>query len=914
MPRTLLPVAVATGLALSGLTALAQPAGAVSADLVISQVYGGGGNSGATYTNDFIELQNRGAAPVSVDGFSVQYASAGGTGWASTQLSGTVAPGAYYLVQEASNAAVGAALPAPNATGTIAMAAGAGKVALVSSTSALTCGTGCAGAAGVKDLVGYGPTAVGGEGTPTAVLSSTTAALRRAGLDTDSNSADFTVGAPTPRAGVVTPPPPPPPPVEPCTVSALTAIPAIQGPGTASPLVGQTVTTRGVVVAATAGLRGFFLQDAQGDGDPATSDGLFVFSAAPVAVGDEIAATGKVSEFSGLTELSPSATGVQKCGVAAVPAPTVYALPEPVDGDLERVEGMSVTIPTELTVQQNFFLGRYGQLTLGSGGRRYQPTNLFTAGSPEAQALAADNARALITLDDASSAQNPNPIPFLDGQGTRRACDTVSGLSGVLDLGPISISSSVLGYRVQPASTPTFTSAARPAAPAPVGGTLKAASFNVLNYFTTLDDGTTPGDFRGANTADEFTRQKAKIVAAIAGLDADVVGLTEIQNNGPVAAQDLVDGLNAYVKAPGRWAVVPDPANGVGTDAIKVAQIYRTDKVVRLGESRSLAEPNAFTGIGRNPVAQTYRQLDSREVTSLVINHFKSKGSCPAASAPNAAGNTDAGDGQGCWNAQRVLQAQALTGLVDQVKAASGDQDVLLVGDFNAYGEEDPIHVLENAGYVDLLQREIGTTAYSYVFDGLSGRLDHALATPTLAAQVTGATEWHINADEPSVIDYNTEFKPDDRYAATPYRSSDHDPVLVGLGLATQPQQADLHAVVTGPTTAPRGTSVTYTLTVSNTGPAPARNLVAVLGTAGLSGVTATPAAGSGSVRIGGTTLSGSRWTLPALGAGETVTYTVTGTTGRPGQLVVALGGALSSTPDPVLRDDLGSRLTLVTR
>ena len=827
-----------------------------------------------------------------------------------------LAPGSYYLVQEGAGANTSApALPTPNATGTIAMSGtrrqGRAGVEHLRARLRRCCARATA---PVRDLVGYGTTATGGEGTPTPNLSNTTAALRGSGPDTDVNSADFTVGAPTPRTGTVTQPPPVTYP-EPCTVTAPTAIPAVQGAGATSPLVGTTVTTRGVVVAATPGLSGFFLQDPTGDGDPATSDGIFVFAAgAQVAVGDEVAVTGGVTEFNGMTELGRVSASqpvlVQVCGTLPVPAPTTYALPEPTNGDLERVEGMSVTIPTTLTVQQNFFLGRYGQLTLGSGGRRYQPTNLYPAGSDEAKALAVENAKALITLDDASSLQNPAPVPYLDAQGTRRAGDTVTGLTGVLDQGAVSSTAGVLDYRLQPTVAPAFASSGRPAAPDPVGGTLKAASFNVLNYFTDLDTGS--GEFRGANTALEFQRQRAKIVAAIAGLDADVVGLTEIENNGPVAVQDLVDALNAYVGAPGRWAVVPDPANGVGTDAIKVAQIYRTDKVVRVGESRSPVEPNAFTGLGRNPVAQAYRQLDSREVTTLVINHFKSKGSCPAASAPNAAGNTDAGDGQGCWNAQRVLQAKDLAAFVETLKTV--DPDVLLVGDFNAYGEEDPIRTLEAAGFVDLLQAKIGPQAYSYVFDGLSGRLDHALGTPSLAAQVTGATEWHINADEPSVIDYNTEFKPDDRYAPTPYRSSDHDPVLVGLGLSTQPQRADLHVTVTGPATAPRGTAVTYTLTVTNSGPAPARDLVAVLGTAGLKGVTATPATGSGSGRVGSTTLSGSRWTLPALGAGETATFTVTGTTGRAGQVVVALGGAASSTPDPVLRDDLGSRLTLVTR
>ena len=797
MPRPALPVALATGLVLSGLTALAPPAAAVSPDVVISQVYGGGGNSGAPYANDFIELFNRGTAPVDLSGWSVQYASATGSSYARTALSGSIAPGAHYLVQEAPGANAAAALPTPDATGTLAMSATAGKVAL---------GSAGAPAGSFRDLVGYG-TAAPYEGTGPAPAPSTSRAIVRGGADTDDNAADFTTAAPAPRNSGSTPPPTDPPPADPpaavCDATPV-AVPAVQGRTGTSPYAGQTVTTRGVVTGDAAGLSGFFLQDPAGDGDPATSDGVFVFvpaaspfAAVDLSVGDEVALTGTVKEFGGLTEID-TLTALDRCRVLPVPAPTTYALPEPVDGDLERVEGMLVRIPTTLTVQQSFFLGRFGQLTLGSGGRRQQPTDLHPAGSPEAVALAADNARALIVLDDASSRQNPAPVPYLDASGTRRAGDTVPDLLGWVDSGGISSTSGVNGYRLQPSTPPAFTSSGRPAASEPVGGTLRAASFNVLNYFTDLAD-TSNSPFRGANTAEEFRRQKAKIVAAIAGLDADVVGLTEIQNK-PGAAEDLVGGLNA-VTAPGRWAVVADPANGFGGDAIRVTQIYRTDRVAPVGPSLSLPEPNAFTGNGRNPVAQAYRELATNAVTSLVINHFKSKGSCPSATASGAAGNTDAGDGQGCWNAVRLSQAEALAGFVGTVQAAAGDDDVLLVGDFNAYGEEDPIRALEAAGLVDLLQRSIGSEAYSYVFDGLSGRLDHALATPSLAAQATGATEWHINADEPSVIDYNTEFKPDDRWAPTPYRSSDHDPVLVGLGLAYVPpvvSVGDAAAVVEG--------------------------------------------------------------------------------------------------------------------
>ncbi|MGZ4632939.1 MAG: ExeM/NucH family extracellular endonuclease, partial [Actinomycetes bacterium] len=573
----------------------------------------------------------------------------------------------------------------------------------------------------------------------------------------------------------------------------ITPVYDIQGTTGVSPKAGQKVTTRGVVSANLPGLSGFSLQDPAGDDNEATSDGVFVFvpsgnrfaaAARALKPGDIVTVAATPKEFQGQTELD-TVTVLATCGSTEAPSAATVHLPEATDGDLEHYEGMLVTVPETLTVQQNYFLGRYGQLTLGAGGRRYQPTNLFPAGSAPAKALADENARSLVVLDDARSGQNPDPIPFLNGSGTdgtRRAGDTVAGVTGVLDHGAINSNTAIQDFRIQPTEAPVFQdSNPRPAKPGDVGGNIKVASFNVLNFFTDLDENQPGTDFRGANTGEELQRQAAKEYATLAGLDADVVGLLEIENN-DAAITYLVDGLNEHLGTPGRWASVPDPVTGVGTDAIKVAMIYRTDRVERVGASLSFPD-GAFLGKGRVPVAQTFASRSSGEKLSVVINHFKSKGSCPAAGDPDAAGNTDAGDGQGCWNALRVEEAHALLGFVDDVKAGAHDDDVMVVGDLNAYAEEDPIHALEEGGLVNTIKAHVGRSAYSYVFDGLSGYLDHGLATPSLAAQVHNATEWHIDADEPSVIDYNLEFKPDDRWAATPYRSSDHDPVLVGINL-----------------------------------------------------------------------------------------------------------------------------------
>jgi len=246
---------------------------------------------------------------------------------------------------------------------------------------------------------------------------------------------------------------------------------------------------------------------------------------------------------------------------------------------------------------------------------------------------------------------------------------------------------------------------------------------------------------------------------------------------------NLVDGLNARLGA-GTYAVVPDPAGGTGTDAIKVAMIYKPARLARVNDTQG--DTDAIHN--RPPLAQTFAAPNGERFT-LVVNHLKSKGSCPAETDPDYAGNFDAGDGQGCWNARRLAQAQRTAAWVAGLAPEAGTDAALLLGDMNAYALEDPVIAYADAGYADQIAR-FNAFGYSYVFDGAAGRLDHALATATLAAKLTGAGEWHINADEPSVIDYNTEFKKPlcgscgpDYYTPTPYRSSDHDPVVAGLYL-----------------------------------------------------------------------------------------------------------------------------------
>lgn len=889
--KKLLPPPARTMMAAALLGALAAPAFADSS-VVISQVYGGGGNSGAKYKNDFIELFNRGSAAVDLNGWSVQYASATGSSWQVTKLTGVkLQPGQYYLVQEAAGSGGTDALPTPDAPGSIPMSGSAGKVALVSNSTALASASPAAGS--FVDLIGFGG-ANYAEGTATAVLSNTTAALRANGgcTDADNNSADFSIGAPNPRNTAsplnVCGAPPAPAIVATCpanlalafgvngsadlsatdsdgtvnsavitssavpgislvnflaasgvggtataslsiasTVAAGTypvtvkfgndqaqeascaisvsvatpatvthTIPQIQGEGDASPYAGTVQTTEGVVTAKVGS--GFFIQDESGDNNPLTSDGLFIFTTAAnigtVQVGDRIRITGSITEYTptgatrSYTEMQ-SVSAIAKLAGGVSLAPTNIQLPH---ANLGQVEGMLVRFSSPLTLSQLEFLGSRGEITLSSG-RLEIASNRYRPGTPEAIALAAANQTNQIILDDGIFV-TPTTIPYLGEDGSLRAGDTVSGLTGVVDFG--AKGGGGAGFKLQPTATPVFShDNPRAEAPALAAGNIKVASANVLNYFTTFTDGTdvegrsgqgcalgssvSKSNCRGADNLNEFKRQTAKIVGELKSINADVYGLMEIQNSGEYTVTKLVDALNEAI-SPGTgiktYAVVPKPA-ATGTDAIRVAMIYKPSALTLVGGA--LSDADAINN--RPPMAQTFKANNGAKF-SLVVNHLKSKGSCPASGA-----DADQGDSQSCWNATRIQQANRLTGaFVPQVVAAAGDAKVLLIGDFNSYGYEDPIAAITAAGYVNQLERFVrgsGNMPYSFVFNGEAGYLDHALASAALSPQVVDAAEWHNNADEPTVLDYNTDGKPQDKYTSAPYRASDHDPVVISLNL-----------------------------------------------------------------------------------------------------------------------------------
>ncbi len=571
----------------------------------------------------------------------------------------------------------------------------------------------------------------------------------------------------------------PPPPVGACNVVPTHEIGAVQGRGASTPLAGQQVSVRGIVVADVPGLSGFYLQDADGDDDVATSDGIFVFSSVPVDLGDTVAVSGGAQEYFDQTQIS-SREDVEVC--AAAPADPLGALPAPApldlpaaDADRERLEGMRVTAVDTLTVSEVYDLTSFGELTLSEGGILVQPTELARPG-PGADEVREGNALRSIQLDDGRSSRvNVTSRPYLSPTTPVRVGDQLDFTSPV-----------VLGYgfdawRLQPAdgtADGTFAPQnTRPAAPDEVGGDVQVGAFNVLNYFLTF----TGPDARGARSPQHLEDQAAKIVTTIEALDADVVTLMEIEDTASTgygdaspdqAVADLVRRLNAEAGYD-KWAYSPFPNEllAVDRDVIRNAIIYQDDVVQPVGVSVGLVDEEVWYN-AREPIAQTF--VKDGDAFTVVANHFKSK-----SPGKPAGDNVDTGDGQGAWNGDRVRQAESLADFADTLRQRSADEDVLLLGDFNAYSQEDPIIALDRAGYGDL-GSELDPGRYSYVFDALSGSLDHALATTALTDKVTDLAHWNINSVESFAYQYSGDPA---LYAPHQYRASDHDPLLLGIDL-----------------------------------------------------------------------------------------------------------------------------------
>ncbi|MEW5938178.1 MAG: ExeM/NucH family extracellular endonuclease [Chloroflexota bacterium] len=624
---------------------------------------------------------------------------------------------------------------------------------------------------------------------------------------------------------------------------------AVTGPG---PFTVEAIVVGDYQTQGSGQLRGFFIQeeDADADADPATSEGIFVFcSSCPTAVnvGDKVRVTGTASEFNNMSELSATTAGsvvVQSTG-NPLPTPGSITLPVPgvPTGDLaaatayinayyETFEGMLVTFPATLSVSEYFELARYGQIILSAGGR---PQTFTVSNAPSASGYTdhqIDLASRTIILDDTDNRENrpidvPNtayyyPVPGLSTGNYFRGGDTIANLTGVLHW-DFAGGSSANEWRIRPvveAYSYAFTSFnPRPSVPT-VNGRLKVASFNVLNYFVTIDTSNVCGpaqnqDCRGADSVQEFNYQRAKLLAALTAIDADVFGFMELENTpGVEPLADIVAGLPGYAYI---------DAGVIGSDTIRVGIIYKTSTVTPVG-SFAVLDTAAFvdplnTGSDRNrpALAQTFEEIATGERFTVVVNHLKSKG-CSGATGLDA----DQNDGQSCWNATRAAAVQELLSWIAGDPTGAGDPDYLIIGDMNSYAMEDPIAAFESGGYANLVSLFGGSSAYSYVFDGQLGYLDHALANPSLLPQVAGLAEWHINADEIPLFDYNDDVKDTGEssfeeesdvttlYSADAYRTSDHDPVIVGLNLDATPPVVTVPGDMTIEATGPTGATATF--------------------------------------------------------------------------------------------------------
>ncbi len=572
----------------------------------------------------------------------------------------------------------------------------------------------------------------------------------------------------------------------PVVAQQLTPIGVIQGTGVLATT--GTYTVEGIVTGVYPGLSpaGFYLQnEASGaDGNPATSDALFVVQTNPtVTVGTRIRVSGLVQEIASTPSFNQAVlTGPAITVLASGQALPAFALVDNAtysSATAEAFEGMRVQFSAPVTVSDVGAVKSRGELTISTRGLVYQPTQLVDPNDDPATGTSSDgatnvaavaayqaaNASKILVLDDGRAATNPQPIPYLDAATqTVRVGSTVASLRGILGYGNGR-------WRVQPLAGPDapLVTVVRPPVPTFGPTDVKVASFNVLNYFN--GDGLGGGfpTSRGARTAVDFARQRSKIIAALVQMNADAVGLIEIENDGTgpnSAIQDLVSGLNEALGA-GTYAFVEDGAvrQPNNTDVIRCAILYKP-AVLALYGNVLLAPANGI--FERPPVAQLFTTRTAvADTFALIVNHFKSK-------ASGSGANADQGDGQGASNPRRRGQAVGLVQFIEEVVKPAGTRYVLSVGDYNANYEEDPMDVLRAAG----LLVAGPPTSTSYVFSGQSGSLDHAVLTPSLAGRATVET-WHINASEPVFLEYSVAGAATD--ISSPFRSSDHDPVLIGL-------------------------------------------------------------------------------------------------------------------------------------
>ncbi|WP_133469906.1 ExeM/NucH family extracellular endonuclease [Paraglaciecola marina] len=603
----------------------------------------------------------------------------------------------------------------------------------------------------------------------------------------------------------------------------LAYISAVQGSDTASPLDGSEVIVEGVVT----GLRdnGFFMQEevSDEDQDSSTSEGVFVYYTDTLpTVNHTVRILGTVDEYYDLTQVT-SVTSLLDCGETTASITTAnVSFPMAETDDLEHYEGMMVSV-SDLTVFDTDTLWQYGELGLSNELKR-QPTDLNAPLTAEYEQQIIDNAANIIYVEDDNSNSYPDTLSFFSDFSYTNAIgvgDTVTAT------GPLNYSFSK--YRINATAADFTVLSAREASPSIDEGDVKIATFNVLNYFNGDDDGNGGVTFdydanRGAESEEEFELQEGRIVEAIVAMDADVIGLMEIENDGfgdDSAIQSLVDAVNAEQSDDNAYSFITTADDSlIGTDAIAVGLIYRASVVTPSSEaikidmpSQLLSDDTSYAQM-RVSLLQSFTHDESGESFAVVVNHFKSKGS---GCYEDSVETTDIDSIQGSCNALRVSAAVTLG---DALEAADLPDRVMILGDLNAYSAEDPLAVLTDydpaeRGYTitTAARTELDegasvdvTTTYGYEnvaetfdADGFSywyydsmqvGSLDHILASSAFMDDIVDATHWNINSVEVYQLQYDqalSYYSVEDGYAFTdlgPYRSSDHDPFIVSVSFA----------------------------------------------------------------------------------------------------------------------------------
>jgi predicted extracellular nuclease len=738
-----------------------------TSDVVISQVYGGGGNSGATFTHDFIELFNRGTASVSLQDWSLQYAGATVTGaWAVTPLSGSIAAGGYYLVRQAAGAGGTTALPKEDATGNIPLGSTAGKVALRHTTAPIT---GACPTIGVTaDLVGYGGANCFEGSQPAPAPSNTTAALRKRGgcFDSNANSVDFSIGSPNPRNSQT----------EPRSCEFLsTTIHQIQGDSATTQYSGRDVSTTGIVTARKS--NGFFLQTPDhGDNDPATSQGLFVFtaSAPAVAVGDLVTARGTAGEFFNLTQLESSLPGdvtVESSGhgvPAAVTLTTAMLDPDGAPDQLERFESMRMHADLLIAVAPTNDFGEIFTVLPGVARPMREPGIGVS----------------LLVPPDPSTGVPDCCIPRFDENPERIAIDS-DGLAGAPAIvvtssasianvtGPLDFSFGA--YKVLPETPPAIAGGmSAVAVPLPADDEFTVAGFNIENF---------------AN--DDTQRRKAALAIRQVLHYPDVIGHIEILDLASLEA--LAAQVNSDAEAAGDRSPAYEarliPVGGGGTQnvgfLVKTARV-RVDAVTQERAAETYIDPVD----GRPKALHDRPPLVLRATVTLpdlspqpiivIVNHLRSFIDIELLT----------GDGPRV-RAKRTAQAESLAGLLQELQTANPATPVISIGDYNAFefndGYTDPIAIITgmpraddeivvdaspdvvDPDFINLTDTALPPgERYSFIFEGTPQALDHVIVNSVANRLVRRYAIARNNADFPGAPLFAAD-------ATRPEGNSDHD-------------------------------------------------------------------------------------------------------------------------------------------